>query len=257
LAKGFTKDGKFHPITDYKKGIRKSRDQKAKTQGMMIRKQRSIMFNMNDRVITTEQCFEDVLKGDKGKIIGFDKPRDLIVVEFDLHRGQEFFVPPSCIVQSERKARDRFGKSIKGKNVEIFGIKTIEQARAENEKIQNKSKLFSQKKSAIAEKIIKEEEQSKHKISALKIQEFELEKQTSEYFNTHPQWSLEGKFPEEEEIKSRITDVGNYLVYDDPTKGGMIYLVDGKWITIHIFYHGGDDPDFDNPYVKTTEVTVE
>lgn len=37
--KGFTKDGKFHPITDYKKGTRKSRDQKAKTQGV-IRKHR-------------------------------------------------------------------------------------------------------------------------------------------------------------------------------------------------------------------------
>ena len=35
--KGFTKDGKFHPIKPYNK-VRKSRDQKAKTQG--IRKQR-------------------------------------------------------------------------------------------------------------------------------------------------------------------------------------------------------------------------
>lgn len=36
--KGFTKDGKFHPITDYKKGIRKSRDKQTKTQGITIRK---------------------------------------------------------------------------------------------------------------------------------------------------------------------------------------------------------------------------
>jgi len=37
--KGFTRDGKFHPITDYKKGFRKSRDQTAKTQGVRIRKE--------------------------------------------------------------------------------------------------------------------------------------------------------------------------------------------------------------------------
>jgi len=98
--KGHMQDGKFHPHTDYKKGIRKSRDQKAKTQGMMIRKQRSMSFKMNDRVITTKQCFEDVFKGDKGKIVGFDKPSDSIIVEFDLHRGQQYFVPQSCIILS-------------------------------------------------------------------------------------------------------------------------------------------------------------
>ncbi len=37
--KGFTKDGKFHPITEYK-GVRKSRDQTAKTKGVKIRKLR-------------------------------------------------------------------------------------------------------------------------------------------------------------------------------------------------------------------------
>jgi len=36
--KGFTKDGKFHPITDYKKGTRKSRDQSAKTQGVRMKR---------------------------------------------------------------------------------------------------------------------------------------------------------------------------------------------------------------------------
>lgn len=34
--KGFTRDGKFHPITDYKKGTRKSRDRKVKTQGVEV-----------------------------------------------------------------------------------------------------------------------------------------------------------------------------------------------------------------------------
>ncbi|MCP6727437.1 MAG: hypothetical protein KJI69_05510 [Patescibacteria group bacterium] len=39
--KGFKdSNNKFHPITDYKKGVRKSRDQSAKTQGVKIRKQR-------------------------------------------------------------------------------------------------------------------------------------------------------------------------------------------------------------------------
>ncbi len=42
--KGHMQDGKFHPHTDYKKGIRKSRSQKAKQQGVKIkpRKQRVV-----------------------------------------------------------------------------------------------------------------------------------------------------------------------------------------------------------------------
>lgn len=40
MVKGFTKDHKFHPITQYKKGTRKSRDEKAKTKGIKIRKGR-------------------------------------------------------------------------------------------------------------------------------------------------------------------------------------------------------------------------
>ena len=38
--KGYTKDGKFHPINPYNK-VRKSRDQKVKQQGIIIRKQRN------------------------------------------------------------------------------------------------------------------------------------------------------------------------------------------------------------------------
>lgn len=41
--KGFTKDGKFHPITDYK-GVRKSRDQSTKTEGVKIRKDRDVTY---------------------------------------------------------------------------------------------------------------------------------------------------------------------------------------------------------------------
>jgi hypothetical protein len=40
--KGHMQDGKFHPHTDYKKGIRKSRDQQLKTQGTKIRYSKTI-----------------------------------------------------------------------------------------------------------------------------------------------------------------------------------------------------------------------
>ncbi len=36
--KGHMQDGKFHPHTDHKKGVRKSRDQQAKTQGIRLKK---------------------------------------------------------------------------------------------------------------------------------------------------------------------------------------------------------------------------
>ncbi len=38
--KGHMEDGKFHPHTPYKKGVRKSRDQSAKTQGVKVRKKK-------------------------------------------------------------------------------------------------------------------------------------------------------------------------------------------------------------------------
>ena len=34
--KGHMQDGKFHPHTDYKKGVRKSRDQKVKSEGVQV-----------------------------------------------------------------------------------------------------------------------------------------------------------------------------------------------------------------------------
>ena len=39
--KGHMQDGKFHPHSEYKKGVRKSRDQNAKSEGVKIRKARS------------------------------------------------------------------------------------------------------------------------------------------------------------------------------------------------------------------------
>jgi len=56
IMKGFTKDGKFHPITDYKK-VRKKRDQSVKSTGIKVeRKARGIPeFRSRYR----EQVFED------------------------------------------------------------------------------------------------------------------------------------------------------------------------------------------------------
>lgn len=53
--KGHMQDGKFHPHTDYRKGVRKSRDQKLKTQGIKItRKARAVKANLPDVDITEE-----------------------------------------------------------------------------------------------------------------------------------------------------------------------------------------------------------
>jgi len=53
--KGFTRDHKFVPMTDYKKVTRKSRDPKAKTQGVKIRKQRIVAEGRETRKhISTE-----------------------------------------------------------------------------------------------------------------------------------------------------------------------------------------------------------
>jgi len=45
--KGFTRDKKFIPMTDYKKVTRKSRDPKVKTQGVVIRKKSAIAEESN------------------------------------------------------------------------------------------------------------------------------------------------------------------------------------------------------------------
>ncbi len=45
MAKGFTRDHKFIPMTDYKKVTRKSRDMKAKTQGVRMKRDLPRLFN--------------------------------------------------------------------------------------------------------------------------------------------------------------------------------------------------------------------
>lgn len=69
--KGFTKDGKFHPITDYKKGTRKSRDQKAKQQGVKIkpRKQRQVMASEVSGLSQAKKAeWEDVVDSEVVKV---------------------------------------------------------------------------------------------------------------------------------------------------------------------------------------------
>ncbi len=51
--KGFTRDNKFVPMTDYKKVTRKSRDPKAKTQGVRLKRQ-LIKLNVKDPLDETK-----------------------------------------------------------------------------------------------------------------------------------------------------------------------------------------------------------
>lgn len=63
--KGFTKDGKFHPITDYKKGTRKSRDTNATSQGVKIERKARVIedeFPLDTIMTKMEKDFEIGLK---------------------------------------------------------------------------------------------------------------------------------------------------------------------------------------------------
>jgi len=74
--KGFKdSNNKFHPITDYKKGVRKSRDQKAKTEGVKIRKARNSklerqLFNEYEKLYKQQEVIRDLKhKMDKESMI--------------------------------------------------------------------------------------------------------------------------------------------------------------------------------------------
>jgi len=57
--KGFKdSSNKFHPITDYKKGVRKSRDQKTKQEGVKIRKQRLTVSSSSKSNTPTELVYQ-------------------------------------------------------------------------------------------------------------------------------------------------------------------------------------------------------
>ncbi len=47
--KGHMQDGKFHPHTDYKKGVRKSRDQKVKTEGVRMKRTKDWLDKLNKK----------------------------------------------------------------------------------------------------------------------------------------------------------------------------------------------------------------
>jgi hypothetical protein len=124
LAKGFKdSDGKFHPMNKYKLISRKKREPFPVTKdGVKVsqrqliqmqradvgRRKRGKQFQKDDRVMTTEQPFEDVFIGDKGTVLGFDRSRNFVIVEFDLHKGEKFFVDPRVLTKGtvERKARE-------------------------------------------------------------------------------------------------------------------------------------------------------
>jgi len=114
--KGFKdKNNKFHPITDYK-GVRKSRDQTAKSAGVKIRKQRDIQFNLDDRIETTQQISQEVLGEEKGTVLGRrfnpDGTTDVEVV-FDTRDTEgSFFVNPTSLKKiKETKAEHEQKKS--------------------------------------------------------------------------------------------------------------------------------------------------
>ncbi len=67
-------DGKFHPHTDYKKGVRKSRDQSTKSAGIKIRKARDnnkLKHNDYFKLKLNDKNFEELLELTTGS--GFDQ----------------------------------------------------------------------------------------------------------------------------------------------------------------------------------------
>ena len=60
--KGFMKDNKFHPITEYKKGTRKSRDQTVKMQGVKIeRKSRNFPQDIDEMTESEQEATLEIL----------------------------------------------------------------------------------------------------------------------------------------------------------------------------------------------------
>ncbi len=71
--KGFTKDGKFRPITDHKKRVRKSRDSSTKEQGVKTeRKARNFLKEQEEEENKTVAKFEhaDRRTGFRGMHLG-------------------------------------------------------------------------------------------------------------------------------------------------------------------------------------------
>ena len=114
--KGFTRDGKFHPITDYK-GVRKSRDQSSKTKGIVIRKNRNQdriyaeSYNRGQNIKVIGHGNDWILLLDRN-IVGRAKTQEEIFEMYDKVNVQpetgstNFFDPRIPLLNRNRKARD-------------------------------------------------------------------------------------------------------------------------------------------------------
>ena len=121
--KGHMQDGKFHPHSEYKKGIRKSRDQKAKTEGVKVkeRKQRQVMASQLEGMSQAKKAeWEDavgseVVKVKKEMING--KP----VTSVRFANGEEWFEFDDVKHQEEymKKEKIEVDESVVGEFVEI------------------------------------------------------------------------------------------------------------------------------------------
>src|SRR3989304_5935470 len=91
--KGFIKDKKFHPILDTN-GVRKSREQSTKLEGIKIRKKREGFHCV--------KCGKKMAEAN----IGFDKMCHECFVEAKAERTMQEMIPRNVIEKYTRKYRD-------------------------------------------------------------------------------------------------------------------------------------------------------
>ena len=131
MTNGFIEDGKFHPITQYKKGVRKSRDQSAKLEGVRLKREtkplkvtptetleeelsevvpesmiRSEVKRIQKSEVIEQKIPEGLLKnislddvieienmsGSKIKKVTEEKVDGLTVYNFEMENGEEIFI---------------------------------------------------------------------------------------------------------------------------------------------------------------------
>ena len=93
MTKGFMKDDQFHPITP-SKGVRKSREQSTKLEGIKIRKKR-VGFHCI-------KCGKEMAEAN----IGYDKMCHECFVEAKAERTMQEMIPRNVIEKYTRKYRD-------------------------------------------------------------------------------------------------------------------------------------------------------
>lgn len=114
------KDGKFHPHTDYKKGIRKSRDQKDKTQGVKV--ERKARIGHIDKEIPRFAIKEFDDSGIKDLEATDYNPKWKLFSAFDID-GHEFFIFPdeeSAIAFGRQSIRDTATEYIPDEGTENY-----------------------------------------------------------------------------------------------------------------------------------------